>query len=71
MSLWHIQEGRVRREGERGKGRCPISFCVYSSKVTQTFAKRGSERRPGGRRHAEETPPGGEMGRGLAAVVHS
>lgn len=71
MSLWHIQEGRGRREGEREKGSCPISFCVYSSKVTQTFAERGSEWRPGGRRHAEETALGGEMGRGLAAVVHS
>lgn len=68
MSLWHIQEGRGRREGEKEKGSCPISFCVYSSKVTQTFAKRGSEWRPGGRRHAEETAPGGGDG---SAVVHS
>lgn len=67
MSLWHIQEGRERERKES----CLISFCVYRSKVTQTFAKRGSEWRPGGRRHAEETALAGEMGRGLAAVVHS
>lgn len=71
MSFWHIQEGRGRREGEREKGSCPISFCVYFSEVTQTFAKRGSEWRPGGHRHAEETALGGETGPSLAAVVHS
>lgn len=61
--------GEGRREG--GKGSCPIRFCVYLSKVTQTFAKLGFEWRPGGHRHAEETALGGAMGPGLAAVVHS
>lgn len=59
MSFGHIQEGRGRREGKRERGRkrklSVVSFCVYLSKVTQTFTKRGLEWRPGGHRCAEET----------------
>lgn len=56
------KEGGRGREREREKGSSPISFCVYLSKVTQTFAKRGCEVRPGGHRHAEETALGGRDG---------
>lgn len=65
--------GREGKEGgrEREKGSCSISFCVYLSKVTQTFAKHGFEWRPSGHQHAEETVLGREMGPSLAAVVHS
>lgn len=66
-----VQSVREGKKRGKEKGSSPIGFCLYFSKVTQTFPKPRYDWRPYGDQHAEERDLKGRTDISLSAVVHS